>query len=477
MKNKFLFIGWLLLCISVRSAAISVVVTQADSLAWRGLDRASTVRLSEIACQQGIDTTALFVEAWDQLCRQALKSHLPFHSLVPHERDTMDEALSSDSLERRRVKCVHLFHPVSQMLPPSAFERLLSQMDALHYRLNEEKASVDWNQEDEQLCVDTTWIIPSRQPKQMEESLCQLAIGEWSQPLVTPMGIHLIKVLDVDTTRGPRVAASPKWPSAEEIKRLKERHHFQPQHSQIDKLLKSKPVQGELFSVNGQSYGVAQYQCYAESHPSAVKPCFEAFVIKTLLDTEAGCFYAELKLSRSTLSDTLAAPSSSLAEVRDSLLTSILLAQTVRPHLCNESELEAWYLTHKEQFSKPVFHGLILHCVDKKQGRALRKFLKNLPEQEREHAIELLFAENPQEAPMIEKGTFLQGSHPFVDALMFRGAEPLPYPNRPYTQLVGHKTKAPENYQEVRHDVLTHYGNYLVKQLIEQCIQAEKVEK
>lgn len=42
---------------------------------------------------------------------------------------------------------------------------------------------------------------------------------------------------------------------------------------------------------------------------------------------------------------------------------------------------------------------------------------------------------------MIEKGTFLQGSHPFVDALMFRGAEPLPYPNRPYTQLVGHKTK------------------------------------
>ena len=90
MKNKFLFIGWLLLCISVRSAAISVVVTQADSLAWRGLDRALTVRLSEIACQQGIDTTALFVEAWDQLCRQALKSHLPFHSLVPHERDTKD---------------------------------------------------------------------------------------------------------------------------------------------------------------------------------------------------------------------------------------------------------------------------------------------------------------------------------------------------------------------------------------------------
>ena len=106
----------------------------------------------------------------------------------------------------------------------------------------------------------------------------------------------------------------------------------------------------------------------------------------------------------------------------------------------------------------------------------LNRFLGKLPEQERMRAIELLFSEHPQEAPVVEQGVFPQGSHPYVDALMFRGPNPLPYPDRPCTQLVGYKSKAPESYQEVRHDVVSHYRDYLVKQLVEQANQGNKVE-
>ena len=65
MKEKLLLIGWLLLCINARSAATPVVVAEVDSLGWIAVDSASVVQLAKIACQRGLDTTAVFVEAWD----------------------------------------------------------------------------------------------------------------------------------------------------------------------------------------------------------------------------------------------------------------------------------------------------------------------------------------------------------------------------------------------------------------------------
>lgn len=475
MKEKLLLIGWLLLCINARSAATPVVVAEVDSLGWIAVDSASVVQLAKIACQRGLDTTAVFVEAWDSWCRQAMKRCIPSRPPLFQENDSIEEGGPVGQVTRKRVRCIHLFRPVLQTASSSSFERISSQMDSLHHWLVGEKASEPWCLHDEQLCVDTAWIEPSKQPKRLEDGLEQLTVGEWSQPLVTPMGIHLIKILSVETATRDRLCEHRNGVSPEEVQRLKERHHYQPRQRSIDQLIKTGSCQGELFVIDGQSYGLAHYQRYAEAHPAAANSCFNAFVTKSLLDAEAACFFSALKPCRADC-DTLEYALPSLVGVRDSLLISLLLEQAVEPHLSHEQELEAWYSAHQEQFRKPVFHGMVLHCVDKKQGRALRKFLRNLPEQERMRAIELLFSEHPQEAPVVEQGVFPQGSHPYVDALMFRGPNPLPYPDRPCTQLVGYKSKAPESYQEVRHDVVSHYRDYLVKQLVEQTNQGNKVE-
>ena len=429
--------GWLLLHLAVRAAAISV-----DSV-WVTLDSLSKSRLARVAAVHRTDTTAAFVEAWEDYCRKWLEQG--FTIPVQDADSGLSEAVC---MMERRVKCCQLFRAVPQSASRGQLMREQEAMAAWRQRLmvNQDPYA------EEEYRIDTCWVRPERQPEELELALDTLPLGEWSEPLVTPMGIHLLKVLSRDTMQ---VAHPVTLSDGSRLEQLKAKHAYRPQQELIDRLSKGNvPDDGVLFYLGQRSYTLSTYRLFVSSRRSSLGRCFDAFLKKSLLDAE--------------VQELLAGPHSlqRLSSVHDSLMIHHLLTAEIASQPHDDAALEAWYQAHAAQFRQPIFKGLVLHCIDKQQGRALRKFLKRLPESERRRALVKVFAEHPDETPGVEEGVFYAGSNPYVDALLFQGAPAVPHPQRPYVQLVGRKMKGPDNYQEVRQEVMKRYQLELIRQLI-----------
>ena len=438
--------GWLLLHLTVEAAAISV-----DSV-WVTLDSLSRSRLARIAAVHRTDTLVAFKEAWGEYCRERLERQLSISG-----RDADNTPSAAVHMMERRVKCLQLFRGVPQS---ASRGQLMKEREALAAWRQLLVAGQEPSCEDG--CrMDTCWILPERQPEELEQVLDTLPLGEWSEPLVTPMGIHLLKVLSRDTLH---TARRHTLLDDGRLEQLKEKHGYQPQQELIDRLSKgSVPEEGVLFHLGPRAYTLSTYRLFVASHRGSMGRCFDVFLRKSLLDAEAQELFA-------------GAHSQRLSSARDSLMIHHLLMTEVVPLMHDDAALEAWYIAHAAQFRQPVFKGMVLHCIDKQQGRALRKFLKRLPESERRRALEKVFSNQPAEAPEVEEGTFFEGTNPYVDALLFRSAPAEPHPQRPYVQLVGRKMKGPDSYQEVRQEVMKRYQLELIHQLISTTEEDGNVE-
>ena len=437
MKIRIFLIGWLLLHLSVRSAAISV-----DSV-WTALDSLSKRQLVQIALAQRIDTLAAFKDTWNRCCLERIQQGF---SLLGEEVHRQKDAETA-----RRLKCCHIFHAIPQSASEARLTREKNEITALRQSLVAGYQPTMLACGDKTLSMDTCWFLPGRQPEVLEQALDTLLLDQWSEPIVSPMGIHLFKVIERGSLQS---VARHSFPDSQ-LEQLKAKHHYQPQQEMIERLSKGRePAEGVLFYLDQHPYPISLYRLFAASCAKPSQCTFHAFLKKSLLDAEVQDFvagsmsYQQLQFSR------------------DSLMIHHLIAREDVPRLQDEVALEAWYESHAAQFRRPSFRGLVLHCTDKQQGKALRKFLRQLPEEERRQALGKVFSSNPSEAPRIEEGLFFEGDNPHVDALLFRGKKVEADAQRPYIQLVGRKVKGPENYQEVRQEVMDAYLLELIHQLI-----------
>lgn len=430
--------GWLLLHFAVRSAAISV-----DSV-WLSLDSLSKRRLTTVAAGQLIDTTSVFKESWHRHCRNLLGQRLL--------RSCQHTCVDSSELPvvAERLKCCHIFRAIPQTATPMQVTQEERSMSVLRQSLIDSMLSIP-----PEFCgltyrIDTCWILPNHQPEVLMHALDTLSLEEWSEPLVTPMGIHLLKILVRDTyLERKKIMVEDSL-----LEHLKSKHVYRPQLELQQRLFKGEMPEGVLFYLKSRAYTMSLYQLFAASCNLSPRNCFAAFLKKSLMDAEALELFSDAESGKR------------LAFSRDSLMIHHLLLRVVEPRLHDEAALEAWYQAHSNLFQRPTFIGLVLHCVDKKQGRALRRFLKRIPEAEWRHALKQVFAGQPAEAPEVDEGVFFEGVNPYVDALLFHGQSVEPHPERPYIQLVGRKVKGPENYQEVRQEVINHYQLELINQLL-----------
>ena len=449
MKLKVICLGWLLLHLVVRAAAISV-----DSV-WVNMDSQSKARLLRVAVLHRTDTTTLFRQAWMRCCRTLMEQH--FVGL----NSSVEGDLSPLNMGERRLRCCHLFCAVPQAATHTQLMRDKEFVALLRSSLVADEQAALSHGRDEKCRLDTCWIYPHRQPEVLEQVLDTLRPRVWSEPILTPMGIHLLKVIEQDTV--PQKVQERLSDSL--LERLKEKHHLKVDQELVAQLRKGKtPEQGVLFYLDGRPYTLSTYHLFIASRRISPRRGFEVFLRKSLVDAEVMTLFADVDAH------------GSLSSARDNLLIHHLLLNEVEPQLQDEQALEAWFQKHIAEFKQPIFRGLVLHCTDKQQGRALRKFLKRLPEAERQKALVQVFATQSEEAPIVEEGVFVHGSNPFVDAALFRERPPKPYPGRPYLQLVGRMSKGPENYHEVYQEVVDRYRQELIQQLLRAGDRGTNVE-
>lgn len=141
-----------------------------------------------------------------------------------------------------------------------------------------------------------------------------------------------------------------------------------------------------------------------------------------------------------------------LKEIEESLLAIELERYWQRTIVCSERELESHFKKHRSDYGggTPHYRGAVIHCQNKKEAKAIKKYLKQYPEALWEEAMKRIPVDVSTNCRM-ERGLFAIGANAYVDQLVFKCGTFEPLPDYPYTWVLGKKLKkGPDDYRDVR---------------------------
>ncbi len=143
-------------------------------------------------------------------------------------------------------------------------------------------------------------------------------------------------------------------------------------------------------------------------------------------------------------------------ELREALLVASLEKKYRTPVKYTENDLEAWFKKHRKlyKWDLPRYKGVVVHCIDKKQAKRIRKSLKKMEYEEWKALADNTGAQGAR----MECGLYQIGENPYVDKLVFKCGEYEPIKELPYTFVVGKVLKKePEDYRDIRDRVVGDY--------------------
>lgn len=353
------------------------------------------------ARRQGWDTLPDFRQACSVLQAQVLK-----RALVDTDKKKafLRECYQRESARVQLRQWVRM-ESVSILLPQSASRSWLRQaqdrMEEVSRKLRqgmslEEAVGQFPQQKDISLVVDTDtlWRPVAGLLQEFSAPLLEMNAGDYSAPFVSPLGVHLVRLLE----RKQEVGFTQALPLLE---------------SYLDRLgASSQCLNMDAYTAwNGQS---------KEATPEAVRL--------------------------------------ELQQVADGLLAACWDKQNhIGGHAdVSAAELERYFDRNRSEYAWafPHYKGAVVHCQDKKAAKKIRKMLKKMPESEWNAAIRKWSEEHPDSPAQIQQGLFQIGKNPYVDKLAFKCGAYQPKEGFPYVFVLGKRLKGPEVYTDVRHEVL-----------------------
>ena len=235
-----------------------------------------------------------------------------------------------------------------------------------------------------------------------------------------------------------------------------------------DELLAKGSTSRVLFTLDGKAYGGKEFAGFAAVYPAGTRRQLEAFTVKTILDYEN----SRLELKHPEFCALVQGH-------RDSMLLAEITDREVgKRSVVDEAGLKAYFEAHRSDFhwDEPRYKGIVLHCTTKRVAKQVRKFLKQIPEEEWMDAIRLTFNAGDTPKVQAEQGLFAPGDNAYVDDLVFKGKDATPVLSFPFTAVQGRKQKGPDSWQEVREPLVTAYRNYLETHWVAKLRAAGKVE-
>ena len=165
-------------------------------------------------------------------------------------------------------------------------------------------------------------------------------------------------------------------------------------------------------------------------------------------------------------------------EIADGLLIAMLAVKEQENQVCSEQELEAFWREHREEYGWgiPHFRGMVIHCKDKKEAKAIKKYLSKYPMALWEEALRRR-AEKTGVSCKFESGCYPIGENPYVDKLAFKCGSFVALSDFPYTWILGDKLKkGPESVADVMEKVEKGYRELAKRELINRLKQKYSVE-
>lgn len=145
----------------------------------------------------------------------------------------------------------------------------------------------------------------------------------------------------------------------------------------------------------------------------------------------------------------------------------------------SDKELQNYFESHKNDYAwdLPHFKGGVIHCLNKKVASKLKKRLKKCPLDKWNEEISAFSQENPEWKFVVETGLFQIGTNPYVDKLAFKCGQFTPRTDLPYAFVLGKRLKkGPEDFQDVRDEVLRDYRLWTERAQMEELKRGFRIE-
>jgi peptidyl-prolyl cis-trans isomerase SurA len=177
-------------------------------------------------------------------------------------------------------------------------------------------------------------------------------------------------------------------------------------------------------------------------------------------------------------SDSLAAVDSDMKylfkEYHDGLLLYEISSREVWDKAtADEGALSRYFEAHKKDYAwdQPRYKGIAYHVKDKKDVKAVKNCVKNLPFDQWTEALRTTFNPDSIIRIRVEKGIFKAGDNATVDRMVFKvsNASKADEANKDYPidAVYGKKLKKyPDDYTDVRNQVVEDYQNQLEKEWV-----------
>jgi peptidyl-prolyl cis-trans isomerase SurA len=137
----------------------------------------------------------------------------------------------------------------------------------------------------------------------------------------------------------------------------------------------------------------------------------------------------------------------------------------------DEAALDSWFRAHKKDyaFTEPRFKGIAYHVKDQADVKAVKRCVKGLPFGQWADVLRQTFNPDSIIRIRVEQGLFKAGDSRLVDHKIFRTALDQPVEvnkDYPIDAVYGKKLKKPEDYTDVRSQVVEDYQQALEQQWV-----------
>ena len=257
------------------------------------------------------------------------------------------------------------------------------------------------------------WIGPNQTLKEFEDVAYTLEVGQYSEPFLSTVGYHIIKLMDKKPLE-----------SYDELK------------DKIRRYLESQGLENQL---------ATQVLDSMAQHSSPQK------TVEEILDEETERLCAqdnELKYL--------------VKEYHDGLLLFEECSRNVwEPASKDTTGLASFFKANKKKYAwkEPHFSGMVYYCKNQADIKAVKKCLKGIPEDKWTAKIREQFNKDSVTVRM-ERRLFKQGDHANIDVLALKDkkAKLNPIKDFPYVAVVGKVLKkGPAKWTDISNQVVTDY--------------------
>jgi peptidyl-prolyl cis-trans isomerase SurA len=147
----------------------------------------------------------------------------------------------------------------------------------------------------------------------------------------------------------------------------------------------------------------------------------------------------------------------------------------------DEAGLDAWFRAHKKDYawSEPRFKGIAYHVKDEADVKAVKRSVKGLPFGQWADVLRKTFNPDSIIRIRVEQGIFKAGDSRLVDHKIFKTALDQPVEvnkDYPIDAVYGKKLKKPEDYTDVRNQVVEDYQQALEQEWVAELRQRYTVK-